>query len=291
MSSSESQASVAVVVAVRNRRETTLRFLKRFESVTYRDYSIIMVDDGSTDGTAERVQAEFPDVTVLHGDGDLWWTGATDLGARYAVDQGFSYVLTINDDCSFEFDFLSKLVESAVAHPNSIIGVCVLDEHERELVYSAGTAIHFGGGKFLRQQHQGENHAEIARKRLVSADALTGCGVLVPVSCFASVGFYEVAALPHYHGDSEFVFRAKRAGHGVYVDTAAKVWFDRTPTRTLTLFEVLFSRKSTFRIQSIWAFHRRHCPFYLIPWSIFRHYARFASGLWIIFKRAIGRQP
>jgi len=70
---------VAVVVPVYNKIELTIRFLESFQQITYPNYSMIIVDDGSRDGTAEILRARFPEVIVLKGDGNLWWSGATNL--------------------------------------------------------------------------------------------------------------------------------------------------------------------------------------------------------------------
>ena len=50
---------------------------------------------------------------ILQGDGNLWWSGATNLGVRYALEHGFAYVLTINNDSRVSPAFLSELVKTA----------------------------------------------------------------------------------------------------------------------------------------------------------------------------------
>ena len=80
-----SNPAVAVVVPVHGRLPLTLRFLDSFQRLDYAPYEMIVVDDASPDDTASRLARDHPEVTVLHGSGNLWWTGATNLGVRYAL--------------------------------------------------------------------------------------------------------------------------------------------------------------------------------------------------------------
>src|ERR1022692_2974038 len=98
--------NVAVVVPVYGRLAKTLRFIESFQRVEYDSYALVIVDDASPDGTGERLARDYPNVTVLRGNGHLWWTEGTNLGVRYALEQGFDYVLTINNDTCVSPDFL-----------------------------------------------------------------------------------------------------------------------------------------------------------------------------------------
>ena len=89
----------AVVIPVHNRREVTLRCLKCLETDgVFTWASALIVDDGSTDGTADGVRARHPAVVVLAGDGNLWWGGAIRRGMEYAYREGADCVLWLNDD-------------------------------------------------------------------------------------------------------------------------------------------------------------------------------------------------
>src|SRR5437588_7973739 len=87
---------VAVVVPVYNKIALTVRFLKSFRKVRYPNYTIVVIDDGSQDGTSEVLKQRFPQVVVLPGDGNLWWSGATNVGVEYALGHDYDFVLTIN---------------------------------------------------------------------------------------------------------------------------------------------------------------------------------------------------
>jgi GT2 family glycosyltransferase len=117
-----SPPSVAVVVPVHGRLPLTLRFIESFRHVIYPPYRLVIVDDGSPDDTAAVLTREHPELVLLRGDGNLWWAGATNLGVRYALDEGFDFVLTINNDAVVSPEFLGRLVETAAENPNSIVG-------------------------------------------------------------------------------------------------------------------------------------------------------------------------
>jgi GT2 family glycosyltransferase len=104
---------------------STQRFLKSFESVTYGSCRIFLINDGCTDSTTTWVATHYPQVTFLHGDGNLWWTGATNLGVQKALEEQFDFILTINNDSVVSRDFLSHLVSTAVRCPSTMLGSCL----------------------------------------------------------------------------------------------------------------------------------------------------------------------
>ena len=67
--------SLFIVIPVHNRKHFTRDCLLSLRKQTFQNFTIIVIDDGSSDGTGEMIQKEFPEVVLLHGDGNLWWTG------------------------------------------------------------------------------------------------------------------------------------------------------------------------------------------------------------------------
>jgi cellulose synthase/poly-beta-1,6-N-acetylglucosamine synthase-like glycosyltransferase len=87
---------VHVLIPVHNRMDATLECVACLERQTYRDFRVVIVDDGSTDGTSDTLERMHPEVEVLRGDGNLWWTGAVHMGVEHILKsaKGGDFVLT-----------------------------------------------------------------------------------------------------------------------------------------------------------------------------------------------------
>src|ERR1700751_1054488 len=96
--------TVFILLPVHNRKTITLQFVNRLKKQTHQNFQLILVDDGSTDGTADAVLSELPNTKVIRGDGNLWWGGGLQAGVDYlkqsCVDSD-PIVLMINDDTIF----------------------------------------------------------------------------------------------------------------------------------------------------------------------------------------------
>ena len=103
---------IAAVMAVHNRRDLTLACLDslRAQQVPGVTLDVFVLDDASTDGTAEAVTQRHPDVRLLRGDGHLYWNG----GMRRALDEAmagdYDYYLWMNDDTTLVDDGVLALL-------------------------------------------------------------------------------------------------------------------------------------------------------------------------------------
>src|SRR5690242_106951 len=115
-------ASLAIVIPVHNRLVFTRNCLAQLQRQSLRGFEVIVIDDGSSDGTSDMIRREFPEVTLLLGDGNLWWTGATNLGVKLALEHGANYVMTLNDDTLPTDAFLENMLTVAEQNPRALIG-------------------------------------------------------------------------------------------------------------------------------------------------------------------------
>jgi len=131
MNNLSSPVQVAVLLTCFNRKDKTLRCLENLavqklpENVRL---SVVLVDDGSSDGTSDAVRNNYPDVIVVEGEGDLYWNQGMRLAWNTALkQQHFDYFLLLNDDTELYCDAISRLlnVEKEIRETSEKTGVIV----------------------------------------------------------------------------------------------------------------------------------------------------------------------
>lgn len=225
------QHKIAVIVPVHNRREITLNFLRQMREIRADDVclDIVIVDDGSTDGTADAVRENFPDAVILRGDGNLWWTGAINVGVQYALENGYDSILIMNDDLELDSNFLTCLLNVANRNPGSLVSSVTVNrtETDQEVILTAGfRRVGFFGD--LCTLHAGEPYPG-NMEEVIRCDFLTGASLLVPVDVFRKIGLFDARNFPHGMGDFEFTLRASLNGYPCLVATGSKVYTEYNP--------------------------------------------------------------
>jgi len=268
---------VFVVIPVHNRRDLTLKCLYSLSLQTHPAILTIVVDDGSTDGTAEAISKDFPATIVLRGDGNLWWAGATNLGVKYVLGRAKrgDYILTLNNDTEVSPDYLSILADAANSHPQCLIGSVAVTSEDHQTIADGGVRIDWRTAKFTRLSRGKRYDSAIQEnKSLVPVDVLSGRGTLIPVEVFRHIGPYDEVRLPHYGADYEFSHRAKKNGYELFVHYGAVVNSDVSATglnnenRMLSWKELgksFFSIRSPNSIRYRWNFARLTCPPLMLP--------------------------
>ena len=101
---------VYAVTAVHNRYKITEAFVNHLLSQTYTEIKLVLVDDGSADGTADMVKSLMPDAVILKGDGNLWWGGGLHKAYKWLKDNAADgdVIWFANDDTDFAADYCEK---------------------------------------------------------------------------------------------------------------------------------------------------------------------------------------
>ena len=115
MSTADNIPHVFVVVPVHNRKAITRKFLSCLAAQTYKRVRLLLIDDGSTDGTAEMVRGVDPAAVILTGDGHLWWSGCMQMAYEWLLSNECNkedLVFVANDDIMFGPELISSAVGS-----------------------------------------------------------------------------------------------------------------------------------------------------------------------------------
>ncbi|MBF9236254.1 glycosyltransferase family 2 protein [Hymenobacter sp. BT683] len=205
-----------IVIPVFNRLHFTRACLQSLRRQTHQAFRVIVVDDGSTDGTSEHLAQEFAEVEVLRSSGDLFWTATVNLGIRRALALGADRVMTLNNDVVAPPDFVEHMLLWSQRQPRALMGPLELDA-------ATGKPV-FGGELFSFLTHRTRSLLDILgpdqRTGLHPVTFLPGRGLLVPAEVFHTVGLFDEGRLPHYLADYDFTSQARRQGFPVYVNYA-----------------------------------------------------------------------
>lgn len=259
---------IFVVLPVHNRLDSTSAFLDCMAKQTYANFEVVVCDDGSTDGTGDYIRRNYPEVVVLDGDGNLWWTAGINQCIEYVLGRcnESDYVLTINNDVRVGPDYLAQKAARAEKFPGCIIGSLCVYMDAPDLIETSGFTLDFrtgaGGSLTARGQRRTQEHTGVK-----PVTYLPGKGVLIPTALYKRIGLYDAQNFPQYHADADFTIRASKAGVCILVDFDSIVLSDinlknmSVPDAPITLGGIIKTFRGPYSPNSFWVsnnFARKH---------------------------------
>jgi GT2 family glycosyltransferase len=214
---------VAFAVVNWNQCQLTLDCLASLREQTYPDFSVILVDNGSQDGSVQAVREQFPEVTVLENGRNLGIAGANNVGIKQALDMGADYVFLLNNDTIVDAHMLDYLV--GVAESDSSIGMAgptMLFFDQPETIWCAGNSIDWTNGETSRLR-EGDSLSTVKDASLENVDFITSCAVLIKRAVFEQVGLMDERYFIYYDETDWFARAAASGWRSVYVPWA-KMW-------------------------------------------------------------------
>ncbi|MEI8573507.1 glycosyltransferase family 2 protein [Methylomonas sp. LW13] len=234
--------AIWICIPVFNRIDFTMQCLASLVKQDYNDYKIVICDHGSTDGTSERIQVEYPEVILLSADCSLWWTGAINVCIQYVLEHAGEndLLLTLNNDTELPTDYLKQLISCSEKYRNSIVTSVIHDIKTGEL-FDIGYRQNWLLATSMPVDFERDH---IANDRdVIEITHASGRGTLFPIAVFQRIGLYDEKHLPHYAADYDFSFKAVRSGFKIYVSKKCRV-FSHIEATGLTTVLSQFSMKN-----------------------------------------------
>lgn len=243
---------VYVILPVHNRRAITVDFVEHLQKQTYPQIKLVLVDDGSKDGTAEAVTSLLPDTAVVRGDGNLWWAGGLQAGINWLKENAValdSVVVMINDDTRIPEDFVETGVSLLSNSEKTLFCAQAFSLQTGELV-DAG--VHYDWLRFKIMTPKNESEINCTSTR----------GLFLKFSDVLKIGDFKPNILPHYTSDYEYTIRAWRKGFRLRSPAELKLFMnvETTGTQYIDSLGVRAYLKSAFSIR---APHN--------PWTAFKY--------------------
>jgi GT2 family glycosyltransferase len=207
------------------------------DSLAAQDYpalSVLLVDNGSPDGSGPRLHARYPNAGYFQTGQNLGYAGGNNRGMKQALDDGAEFVLVINNDTVLERSCVRELVQAARVEAQQGAGAV----GAKILRYDAPDRIWFGGGVFDRTRaigrhlHENEVDANPAERAVTDVSFLTGCCLLIPAATLRTVGYFRDDFF-NYTEDVEYGLRIMKSGLRLLYAPAARLRHRVPPVGTL----------------------------------------------------------
>lgn len=207
---------VYVVVLNWNGWPDTLKCLNSLEMLDYPNYRVVVVDNGSSDDSVDRIKTAFPNVELIEAGRNLGFAAGNNLGIRFALERGVDYVWLLNNDTKVCPHALTAMVEVAESDPKiGAVGSVLyyMDKPERVQAWGGGWVNPWLGisRHFL---------APVSSERI---HYITGASLLIRRSVLEEVGLLDEGFFMYWE-DTDFGLRLRKRGYELSVSPNSVVF-------------------------------------------------------------------
>lgn len=212
---------IHIILPIHNRRETTRLFIQGLSSQSYQNFSLVVIDDGSTDGSFEMIKEVIPAAIHIKGNGNWWWGGSLQQGYHWLRKNASlkDAILFMNDDSHIDKDFLQTGIEILKDHSKTLLLAEAFSMQTNKLI-DKGVVFDF------------KNYSIQMPKLEEEINCLSTRGLFLQVSDLMELKGFRNILLPHYYSDYEFTIRAKRKGFNLMVSYKLKLLMNEQSTGT-----------------------------------------------------------
>jgi len=269
--------TISVIIPTFNRKQCLKTVLNCLAKQVKGDYKlkIIVVVDGSSDGTIELLNSEFPEIEVILGNGQWWYTRCINEGIKRGLQLEADYILTLNDDVVFDENYISTLLKAAANSVKEAIVGSV------SYTMSSPHRITFSGIKeVIRWRLKEINY--VRKFSIVDPNSLTGVkpsvnlsgrGMLIDSNIFKDIGMFD-ENLVQYGSDTDFSYRTFKKGYNVMISFDGRIFENEKLTSVgatynkpsvLEYYKAFFNKHSSVSIYKSLYFYKKHGYIILLP--------------------------
>ncbi len=213
------RSKVAAVVVNWNRCELLLEAVGSLAASNWPNLRVIVVDNGSTDGSAEAIAERYPDAVVLRNCSNLGFAVGSGQGLDEALKDGGDYIFFLNNDATVEPDAVLELVGLFESHPRAgAAAPYILYHNRRDRIWYGGGIVALWRGwighRHLRHRFRQDKHQPAL------TGYITGCAFMARAGALKEVGGFDTG-YGLYSEDVDLSLRLQRAGWELWVTPKA----------------------------------------------------------------------
>jgi GT2 family glycosyltransferase len=202
------------------RPDDTLECLVSLYTQDYPQLKVLVVDNGSQDGSVERFRERYPQAEILALPENLGFAGGYNRGIQTALERGAQFVFILNNDATVAPEAVRLLVESH--RPDiGLLAPLIFYTSAPDHVWSAGGRI---SRWTLEKDDRWTNRSDWQTwPASIEQDFVTGCSVLFPRATLLQVGAFDEAYRMYYE-DMDLCYRVRKSSKRILLIPAAHAW-------------------------------------------------------------------
>lgn len=214
---------IAIILVNYNGKSDTIECLSSLEKLSYSNYEIIIIDNGSKDDSVNTILGLYPHVALIETKKNLGFAEGNNVGIRYAIEKGAQYFLLLNNDTIVDPQMLTYFLISIKRKKDAgILGAKIYN-------YSKPNTIDHLGGLWNPKKAEFESLAnnfiedDQTYEKMQQVDYVCGCAFFITKQLIEKIGFLEPKFFLIWE-ETDYCYRAKRKGFKTYTCPKAKVW-------------------------------------------------------------------
>lgn len=211
--------STAIIILNWNGWEYTQACLQSLQDAGFPMEDVILVDNGSDDGSLSAIKSHFPTVQLWINEHNLGFTGGNNVGIRQALQQGYAYIMLLNNDTEIGTGFWKPLLkEMEASRQTAAIQPLIYFLNEKTVVWNAG-------GKYHSWLGFSQTNLKPKSKAPYLTDWITGCAILVRASVLKEIGLLDERYFAYFE-DVDWSLRMRKAGYLLKVHPEAVIYHE-----------------------------------------------------------------
>jgi len=240
---------ISIVIPTLNRKKELINCLNSIKQQSYPNYSIIVVDNCSSDETSKLIKKEFPKVNLIKNRKNLGFAKALNQGLRLSIKLGQpDFYFVLNDDAILDKNCLSELIKLIKSDEKiGAVGPIIFSMNKTNRIQSFGESFY----PFLFITLHNDRNKLFTEKygQIKEPDFISGCAMLLRDEVIKKVGLFDENYFAYYE-DLDLSFRIRKAGYKLLATPDARIWHcNHSDKKYKTLKLYLKTKNSLFFIK------------------------------------------
>ena len=211
---------VFIVILNWNGIEDTKECLDSLKKLVYDNFKVVLVDNGSTDGSVSSIKCEYPSVVLMENRDNLGYTEGNNIGMKYALENGADYLWLLNNDTVVQEEALQEMVKSAESSKEvGLLNPYIYYHDDPETLQFKGSIVDWENYSIRKLSTDKPENGSVEGSRT----ALWGTALLIKREVVDAIGYLDERYFAYYE-DEDYCLRALKKGFECAVVSKAKIY-------------------------------------------------------------------